>query len=194
MTPDAARLQHRARSLLPALSTRSTRACRSADGGRPGAGDDAGGGRAYRGTVRPARQPRRDRAHLVTEARRSLTEDVAYRQRRYLIMMGIRVVCFVVAVLLFVNHAGWLTAIPAVGAIVIPYFAVIFANSGREPSGGRGFQAYEPHLPARFAPPAAGPAGTAGTSGGGPDTGTADNSGVPGRNDPSGHENQQKNG
>ncbi len=150
--------------------------------------------------MRSARQPRRDRAQLVTEARRSLTEDVAYRQRRYLIMMGIRVVCFVVAVLLFVNHFGWLTAIPAVGAIVIPYFAVIFANSGREPSGGRGFQAYEPHLPARFAPPATsgpgpgGPAGATGPSAGGPDTGTADNSGVPGRNDPSGHENQQKHG
>jgi hypothetical protein len=144
--------------------------------------------------VRSARQPRRDRAQLVTEARRSLTEDVAYRQRRYLIMMGIRVVCFVVAVLLFVNHAGWLTAIPAVGAIVIPYFAVIFANSGREPRGGRGFQAYEPHLPVRFGPPAASgpePGGPAGASGDGPDTGTADNNGVPGRNNPSGHENQQ---
>jgi Protein of unknown function (DUF3099) len=147
--------------------------------------------------VRSAHQPRRDRAHLVTEARRSLTEDIAYRQRRYLIMMGIRVVCFVVAVLLFVNHAGWLTAIPAVGAIVIPYFAVIFANSGREPNGGRGFQAYEPNLPVRYAPPAAradqepaGPGRDTGTSGG-PDTGTADNSGVPGPNNSSGHENQQ---
>ena len=28
---------------------------------------------------------------------------------------------------------GWLTAIPAVGALVIPYFAVVFANGGREP-------------------------------------------------------------
>src|SRR5713226_10254096 len=106
--------------------------------------------RAYVGTVRSAHQPRRDRPHVVTEARRSLTEDVAYRQRRYLIMMGIRVVCFVVAVLLFVNHAGWLTAIPAVGAIVIPYFAVIFANGGREPTSRRGFQVYEPDLPERY--------------------------------------------
>jgi hypothetical protein len=145
--------------------------------------------------VRSARQPRRDRAQLVTEARRSLTEDVAYRQRRYLIMMGIRVACFVVAVLLFVNHAGWLTAIPAVGAIIIPYFAVIFANGGREPDGARGFHAYEPNLPARYVPPAAagnqapaGPGTDMGTSDR-PDTGTAGNSGVPGRNDSSGHEN-----
>src|SRR5258708_39912798 len=91
--------------------------------------DDVARSRAYRGAVRSARQPRRDRAQLVTEARRSLTEDVAYRQRRYLIMMGIRVVCFVGAGLLFVNHFCWLTPIPAVGAIVLPYFAVPFGNS-----------------------------------------------------------------
>jgi Protein of unknown function (DUF3099) len=145
--------------------------------------------------VRFVRQPLSDRAHLVTEARRSLTEDVAFRQRRYLIMMGIRVACFVAAVLLFVNHAGWLTAIPAVGAIIIPYFAVIFANSGREPNAGRGFPAYEPNLPVQYAPPAAGaghaPTGPEGDTGAssGPDTGTAGNSGVPGRNDSSGHEN-----
>ncbi len=35
-------------------------------------------------------------------------------------MMGIRSVCFVIAVVLFINHFGWLTAIPAVGAILIP--------------------------------------------------------------------------
>ena len=61
-----------------------------------------------------------------------MSEDIAYRQRRYLIMMGIRLVCFVIAVVLFVNGGRWLTAIPAVGAIVIPYIAVVFANGGRE--------------------------------------------------------------
>jgi Protein of unknown function (DUF3099) len=139
--------------------------------------------------MRTARPPRRDRAHLVTEARRSLSEDIAFRQRRYLIMMGIRVACFVLAFVLYVNHAGWLTAIPAVGAIVIPYFAVIFANGGREPNGGRGFRAYEPNLPQRFTPPGSG----GGQVPGGQvrDTGTAGSSGAPGRNDPSGHENQQ---
>ena len=98
--------------------------------------------------------PYRQQAQVVTEARRSMSEDIAYRQRRYLIMMGIRAVCFIVAVVLFVNHLGWLTAIPAVGAIVIPYFAVIFANGGREPTGVSRFQAYEPRLPDRFSLPA----------------------------------------
>jgi hypothetical protein len=97
---------------------------------------------------------RREQAHVVTEARPGLSDDISYRERRYLIMMGIRTVCFITALLLFVNHAGWLTAIPAVGALVIPYFAVIFANGGREPTTRRGFRAYEPNLPERYTPPA----------------------------------------
>ena len=90
---------------------------------------------------------RRSSVHVVTQARPSLTDDVAYRQRRYLLMMGIRSVCFVIAVVLFINHFGWLTAIPAVGAIFIPYFAVVFANGGREPNNVRGFMEYRPNLP-----------------------------------------------
>jgi len=96
---------------------------------------------------------RKTRVQLVTQARPPLSADIAFRQRRYLIMMAIRVVCFVIAVVLFTNGAGWLTAIPAVGAIVIPYFAVVFANGGREPSSQRGFREYEPRLPERFSPP-----------------------------------------
>ena len=88
-----------------------------------------------------------------------MSDDIAYRQRRYLIMMGIRAACFVIAVVLFVNHLGWLTAIPLVGAIAIPYFAVVFANGGREPTVPRGFQAYEPNLPTRYSPPAPARAG-----------------------------------
>ena len=47
---------------------------------------------------------RRASVHVVTQAHRSLSDDIAYRQRRYLLMMGIRAVCFVIAVVLFVNH------------------------------------------------------------------------------------------
>ena len=90
---------------------------------------------------------RQPSVHVVTQAHRSLSDDIAYRQRRYLLMMGIRAVCFVIAVVLFVNHFGWLAAIPAVGAIFIPYFAVVFANGGREPDNTRGFMEYRPNLP-----------------------------------------------
>ncbi len=108
--------------------------------------------KAASGKAASGKAGRRQRAQLVTEARPSLAQDIAYRQRRYLIMMGIRAVCFIVAVLFFVNHLGWLTAIPIVGAIAIPYFAVIFANAGREPVVRRGFIPYEPNLPVRRQP------------------------------------------
>ena len=101
--------------------------------------------------VRP--KGRRESAHLVTEAAKPRSEDIAYRERRYLIMMGFRIACFGLTIILFASGAGWLAAIPAVGAIVIPYFAVVFANGGREPTSTRGFRAYEPNLPTRYSPP-----------------------------------------
>ena len=116
------------------------------------------------------RRVRRPGAHLVTEAQRSKSADISYRERRYLIMMAIRVVCFVVAVVVFAQGGGWLTAIPAVGAIVIPYFAVVFANGGREPSSTKGFHAYEPNLPTVYRPPG-GDSPEGGTGGGQTDRG-----------------------
>ena len=55
------------------------------------------------------RRVRRPGAHLVTEAQRSKSADISYRERRYLIMMAIRVVCFVTAVVVFAKGGGWLT-------------------------------------------------------------------------------------
>jgi hypothetical protein len=95
------------------------------------------------------RKTRQQDIALVTDAKRPLSEDIAFRERRYLLMMGIRVLCFILTIVLFVSHAGWFSAIPAVGAILIPYFAVVFANGGREPSNTRGFRVYEPNLPMR---------------------------------------------
>ena len=118
--------------------------------------------RAYVERVKPIARTRRERAYLVTEAQPALSADVAARQRRYLIMMGIRVLCFGLTIALFVAGAGWFAAIPAAGAILIPYFAVVIANGGREPADTKRFQAYEPRLPERHTPPAAGrwPAGS----------------------------------
>jgi hypothetical protein len=99
------------------------------------------------------RNSRRGTAHLVTEAARPRSEDIAYRERRYLIMMAFRVACFILTIVLFAAGAGWVAAIPAAGALLIPYFAVVFANGGREPTSTRGFRAYEPNLPQRYSPP-----------------------------------------
>jgi hypothetical protein len=92
---------------------------------------------------------RGQQVHLVTQARRPMSEDIRYRQNRYLIMMGIRVICFAIAIILFVAHLRWLVLVPAVGAIFIPYIAVIFANGGREPDNTRGFLEHRMNLPAR---------------------------------------------
>jgi hypothetical protein len=95
---------------------------------------------------------RGQQVHLVTQARRPMSEDIKYRQQRYLIMMAIRTLCFAVAVIMFANHLKWLVLIPAVGAIFIPYIAVIFANGGREPNNVRGFLEHRVNLPARHDP------------------------------------------
>ena len=99
--------------------------------------------RTYVGGVKPTTAgARRHRAYLVTEAQPPLSADIASRQRRYLIMMGIRVACFGATIALFVGGAGWLAAIPAVGAIAIPYFAVVIANGSREPASTRASQEF----------------------------------------------------
>src|SRR6266852_4034831 len=95
---------------------------------------------------------RGQQVHLVTQARRPMSEDISYRQHRYLIMMGIRTLCFAVAVIMYAEHLRWLILIPAVGAILIPYIAVVFANGGREPDNVRGFREHRLNFPARRDP------------------------------------------
>jgi hypothetical protein len=71
-----------------------------------------------------------------------MSADIAYRQRRYLISMGIRVVAFLLAVFLF---AGVWRFVAAFVALVVPYFAVVFANGGREPDSTASFESFNPH-------------------------------------------------
>jgi hypothetical protein len=99
--------------------------------------------------VKVGHAARDQQVHLVTQARRPMSEDIRYRQTRYLIMMGIRAVCFGVTVIMFINHLGWFALLPAAGAIIIPYIAVVFANGGREPENVRGFMEYRSNLPDR---------------------------------------------
>jgi hypothetical protein len=68
--------------------------------------------------------------YRITGTARSLAEDVASRQSRYLISMGIRTVCFLLAIV----ASGWLRWTLMVGALVLPYLSVVFANAGREPA------------------------------------------------------------
>ncbi len=59
---------------------------------------------------------------------RPLSEDVHDRLVRYLISMSIRTGCLVG--ILFTE--GWLRWVMAVGAIIVPYIAVVAANAGKE--------------------------------------------------------------
>ncbi len=67
----------------------------------------------------------------ITSAPQGLSEDQSRRTRRYLIQMGIRVVCFAGAVFIDVT---WLRIVLIIGAVVIPYVAVLLANAGRDRS------------------------------------------------------------
>jgi hypothetical protein len=74
---------------------------------------------------------RTDGVQRVTSARRSLSDDVAARTHRYLLMMGIRTACFLGAV--FLPVPVWVRGLLIAGALLLPYLAVVDANSGREP-------------------------------------------------------------
>ena len=61
----------------------------------------------------------------ITSAPQTYAEEVSARQRRYLISMGIRVACFVGAVAVGPGFLRWLLVI---GAVFLPYIAVVMAN------------------------------------------------------------------
>ena len=65
----------------------------------------------------------------ITSAAASRNEDLAIRQRRYLISMSLRTICFVGAIIASLAGVHWLWPILIVGAIVLPYIAVVMANA-----------------------------------------------------------------
>jgi Protein of unknown function (DUF3099) len=67
----------------------------------------------------------------ITSAGTSPAEDLKMRQRRYVVSMTIRTLCFVGAVAV---GDGWLRWVLVAGAVFLPYAAVVMANApgGRE--------------------------------------------------------------
>ncbi len=84
----------------------------------------------------------------ITTASTSRDADIAARQKRYLLAMGFRTVCFVAAI--FVT-TGWLRVVLIVAALVLPYVAVVMANSGSTKSDG--FELLDGPSGARQLPP-----------------------------------------
>ena len=64
----------------------------------------------------------------ITSAPKALSADQASRQKRYLISMMIRTACFILTIILPSPFRWFALA----GALVLPYFAVVIANAGRE--------------------------------------------------------------
>ncbi|WP_276799685.1 DUF3099 domain-containing protein [Cellulomonas iranensis] len=69
--------------------------------------------------------------HRITSAPESPADDLARRQRRYLWQMGVRVVCFVAAGLLWSHVPLWVPLTLLVAASVLPYVAVLLATTAR---------------------------------------------------------------
>lgn len=68
----------------------------------------------------------------ITSLPESPEEERTRRLVKYAIAMGIRTVC----VLLCFFVQGWWLLLPALGAIVLPYIAVIIANVSMRGAGG----------------------------------------------------------
>ena len=67
----------------------------------------------------------------ITSLPESPADERRRRMIRYAIAMSIRVVCVILC--LFVH--GWWLLLPILGAVVLPYVAVVLANVGSSPEG-----------------------------------------------------------
>lgn len=62
----------------------------------------------------------------ITTAAPNRSDEISRRQRRYVISMGIRTLCFIGAV---VVGPGWFRWVLVAGALFLPYVAVVMANA-----------------------------------------------------------------
>ncbi|BDZ50589.1 hypothetical protein GCM10025867_28300 [Frondihabitans sucicola] len=70
-----------------------------------------------------------DTSLAITTLPPSPDEERHGRMIRYSLAMLIRLICVILA---FVIPFGWWTLLPAIGAVVLPYVAVVLANVGQE--------------------------------------------------------------
>ena len=64
----------------------------------------------------------------VSDVGQSLSKDQSSRAKRYFISMMVRTLCFILAVILPTPYR-WFALL---GAVLLPYVAVVVANAGRE--------------------------------------------------------------
>ena len=66
--------------------------------------------------------------HAITNAAVAHSDEMRQRMIKYAITMGIRMVCLV----LIFAFDGWYRLVPVVGAVVLPWVAVMIANGGAD--------------------------------------------------------------
>ena len=91
------------------------------------------------------RRKKSDDSLRITSASGPRSEDIRGREKRYLISMGIRTACFLLAVL-FMGH--WVMWVFLAASIFLPYFAVVIANAGNNMDPGASAFEYRPDVPA----------------------------------------------
>lgn len=69
----------------------------------------------------------------ITTAATSRQADIAARQRRYVLSMAVRTICFVAAIAV---GPGWLRWVLVAAAVLLPYVAVVMANASDTKSDG----------------------------------------------------------
>lgn len=82
-------------------------------------------------------QSRHTEAIRITTAAANRNADIAARQKRYLLSMGLRSACFIGAVTTSIlGGPALLVGILIGGALILPYIAVVLANTSATRSDG----------------------------------------------------------
>ena len=87
----------------------------------------------------------------ITSVTRSHSDDIAGRQRRYIVSMAVRTACFLLAVLFAGTALMWVFII---GAFLLPSIAVVLANAQGSRGHGPSPSAFDPARKAIEPPPA----------------------------------------
>jgi hypothetical protein len=72
---------------------------------------------------------REPEAVRITSAAASRNEDIARRQKKYLLSMSLRTICFVGAIVTALLGLRWVWPFLIAGALILPYIAVVMANA-----------------------------------------------------------------
>lgn len=72
----------------------------------------------------------------ITTAAANRADEIRLRQKRYLMSMSLRTICFVGAVITSLAGIDWLWPFLIAGAIILPYVAVVMANAAANLTDG----------------------------------------------------------